>query len=67
MDKLKSSTEMLNFCCTTNLIRLMINEAQKLMKGSVNKDYLFIVHNDLVLMKAKEIIKWMRKNGYLNR
>ena len=53
VDKLKSSTAMLKFCCITELIRFMMNEAEKRMKGSVHEDNLFIVHNDLVLMKAK--------------
>ena len=67
MDKLKSSTAISKFCCINNLISLIMNEAEKLMKGSLNKDGLFIVHNDLVLMKAKEKINWMRQNGYLHR
>ena len=53
VDKLKSSTAMLKFCCITELIRFMMNEAEKQMKGSLHEDNLFIVHNDLVLMKAK--------------
>ena len=32
----------------------MMKEVEKLMKGSVHEDNLFIVHYDLVLMKAKE-------------
>ena len=53
VDKLKSSTSMSKFCCITNLIRFMMNEAEKLMKGSVHEDDLFIVHDALVLMTAK--------------
>ena len=35
------------------------------MKGSVHEEYLFIVHDDLVLMTAKEMIEWMKeKNRY---
>ena len=45
MDKLKSSTAMLKFCCITNLICFMMNEADKLMKGSVHEDDFFIVHD----------------------
>ena len=67
MDKLKSSTEILTFCCITDLIRFMMNEAEKLMKGSVHEEDLFIVHNDLVLITAKETINWMIQNGYLHR
>ena len=58
MDKLKSSTEMLKLCCITNLIRFMMNGGEKLMKGSVHKDYCFTVHYALVLMKEKEKINW---------
>ena len=53
MDKLKSFTAMSKFFCITDLIRFMINESGKLMKGSVHDDYFFIVHDDLVLMTAK--------------
>ena len=45
------------------MIRFMIKEAEKLMKGSVHEDYLFIVHDALVLMTAKETIKWMKYNN----
>ena len=65
--KLKSSTAMLKFCCITNIIRFIMNEAEKLMKWSLHDDDFFIVHNALVLMSAKEKINWMRKNGYLHR
>ena len=37
------------------------------MKGSVHEEYLFIVHDDLVLMTAKKKIIWMGQNGYLYR
>ena len=53
MDKLKSSTAMSKLCCIADLIRFMMNEAEKLMKGSVHEDDLFIVHNALVLMTSK--------------
>ena len=33
VDKLKSSTVMSKFCCITDLIRFMMNEAEKLIKG----------------------------------
>ena len=65
MDKLKSSTAMSKFCCITDLICFMMNEAENLMKGSVHEDNSFIVHDALVLMTAKEISKWMRQDGYL--
>ena len=57
VDKLKSSTSMSKLYCITDLIRFMMNEAEKLMKGYVHKDDFFIVHDDLVLMTAKETIK----------
>ena len=44
--------------CITDLIRFMMKEAENLMKGSVHEDDFFIVHDALVLMKAKETIKW---------
>ena len=67
VDKLKSSTAMSKLCCITNLIRFMMNEAEKVIKGSVYEEYFFIVHNDSVLMTAKETINWMRKNFYLHQ
>ena len=66
VDKLKFSTAMSKFCCITDLILLMMNEAEKLMKGLVYKDDLFTVHDALVLIPAKETINWMRQNRYLH-
>ena len=57
VEKLKTSSSMSKFCCITDLIRFMMKEAEKLMKGSVNEYYLFILHDTLVLMTAKETIK----------
>ena len=67
VEKLKSSTAITKLCCITDLICFMTNEADKLMKGSLQKEYFFIIHDDLVLMTEKETIKWMIKKGYLNR
>ena len=53
VEKLKSSFAMSKFCCITNLICFMMNEVEKLMKGSVHKDDLFIVNDVLTLMTAK--------------
>ena len=41
---------MSKFCCITDLIPFMMKETEKLMKGSVHEDDLFIFHDDLVLM-----------------
>ena len=43
-----------------------MNEAEKLMKGSVHEDDFYIVHSALVLMTAKEMITWMKEKGYLH-
>ena len=67
VDKMKSSTAMLKLCCITDLIRFMINEADKTTKASVHKDDFYIVQDDLVLTTAKETINWMKYNGYLPR
>ena len=67
MEKLKSSTAMSKFCCVTDLIRFMMNEAEKLMKGSVHEDDFYIFHDTLVLMPAMETINWMKQKGYLHR
>ena len=45
----------------------MIKEGEKLMKGSVHEEDLFIVHDDLVLMTEKETITWTRDNNYFHR
>ena len=60
VEKLKFSSSMLKFCCITDLIRFMMKEAEKLMKGSVHEYNLFIVHDALVLMTSKETIIWMK-------
>ena len=67
MEKLKSSTAMLKFVCITDLIRFMMDEAERLMKGSVHEDDFYIVHDALVLMTEKETINWMKEKGYLHR
>ena len=58
---------MSKFCCITDLIRFMMKEAENLMKGSVNEDDFFIVHDSLVLMTAKETIKWMKEKNCFHR
>ena len=37
------------------------------MKWSIHEDDFFIIHGDLVLMTAKEIIDWMKENNYFHR
>ena len=56
-DKLKSSSSMSKLCCITDLIRFMMKEADKLMKGSVHEEDFFIVHDALVLMTANVTIQ----------
>ena len=45
----------------------MMKEEENLMKGSVQKDDFFIVHDTLVLMTAMETIEWMKEKNYLHR
>ena len=45
----------------------MKKEAENLMKGSVHEDDFFIVHDALVLMTAKETIKWMKDKNCFHR
>ena len=54
VDKLKSSTAMSKLCCINDLIVFMMNEAEKLVKGSVHDDDFYIVQDAVVLMKSKE-------------
>ena len=63
MDKLKHSTEISKLFCITALIRFINNDAEKLMKRPAHKDDLFIVHDALVLMAAKEKNQQTRHNG----
>ena len=63
VEKLQSSSSMSKFCCITDLIRFMMKEAEKMMKGSVHEDHLFIVHHALVLMTSKDKITWMKENN----
>ena len=67
MDKLKSSTAMSKLCCINDLIVFMMNEAEKLVKGSVHDDDFYIVQDAVVLMKSKEKINRMKQNDYLPR
>ena len=53
VEKSKLSSYMSKFYCITDLIRFMVKEAEKLIKGSVHEDDLFIVHDALVLMTLK--------------
>ena len=66
VEKLKSPSSMSKLFCITDLIRFMMKEGEKLMKGSVNEDDLFIVHDDLVLMTAKETITCKWENKYFH-
>ena len=58
---------MSKFCCITDMIRFMMKEVDNLMKGSFHEDDFFIVHDALVLMTAKDTIKWMKENNYFHR
>ena len=58
---------MSKFCCITDLIRFMMNEAENLMKGSVHEDDFFIAHVALVLMTAKDTIEWMKEKNCYHR
>ena len=57
---------MSKFCCINDLILFMMKELDNLMKGYAHEDNLFIVHNDLVLMTAKETITWIKDNRYFH-
>ena len=57
---------MSKFCCITDLIRFMMKEEENLMKGSVNEDDFFIIHDALVLMTAKETIEWMKEKNFFH-
>ena len=54
---------MSKFCCITDLIRFIMKESENLIKGYFHEDDFFIVHDALVLMTAKETIKWMKEKN----
>ena len=54
---------MSKFFCITDMIRFMMKEAENLMKGYVHEDDFFIVHDDPVLMIAKETIEWTKEKN----
>ena len=54
---------MSKFYYINDLIRFMMKEAENLMKGYVHEDDFFIVHDDIVVMTAKEKIKWMKEKN----
>ena len=45
----------------------MMKETEKLMKGFVHEDDLFIARDAIVLMTVKDTIKWMKENNYFHR
>ena len=45
----------------------LMNEAEKLIKGSMHEDNIYIVYDALVLMTGKEKITWMNENNYFHR
>ena len=53
MGKLKFSTAISKFCCINDLIRFMMNEAEKLIKGSVNEDNFCIFHDPFFVNESK--------------
>ena len=61
VDKLKSSSSMPKCFCITDMIQFIIREEMKPMKGFVREDDLFIVHDYLLLITAKETIKWTKR------
>ena len=44
----------------------MMKEAEKLIKGSVHEEYLFIIHDDSVLMTVKNNTTWIKENNYFH-
>ena len=64
MEKVNLSSFMSKLFCITDLIRFMMKESDKLMKGSVHQENFFILHDALVLMTLKETRKWMKENNF---
>ena len=48
------------------MIRFIVKEVEKLMKGSVHEDDLFIAHDDLISTTEKLMITWIRENIYFH-
>ena len=58
---------MSKFCCITDLIRFMMKEEENLIKGSLNEYDLYIAHDAILLMTAKETIKWTKEKNCFHR
>ena len=67
VENLNNYSFMSKLCCISDLIRSMIKGGEKIMKGSVKKDDLSILHDKLVLTTKKTTIAWIRKNNYLHQ
>ena len=67
VDKLNNSSSVSRLCCISDLVRFMVREGQKIMKGSVHEDDFLIVHRVLQLVTAKSMITWTQKISiYIN-
>ena len=66
VEKLKIFCFIYKFCCSSDLIRFMVKEGEKIMKGSFYEDDFLMVHDALVLMTTNMTITWTRKNNYLH-
>ena len=49
------------------MIEFMVNESQRVMKGTYHEDDWFFYHDALTLMTATSTIEWMRKKDCLKR
>ena len=58
VEKLKNYSFISKFCYISDMIRFMVKEGEKIIKGSVYEDN-FIVHNALVLMAEKTTITYI--------
>ena len=55
------------YVCTTDLVKQIHEESNKLIQGSMHSDDWMFNHDTLLLMKAKECTEWMSSNHMLDR
>jgi hypothetical protein len=52
--------------CIKDLVKHIVVETERLMKGTQHKDDWMFYHDALTLMTAKETIVWMKRRGILS-
>jgi hypothetical protein len=67
VEKIKAVSQMSSYVCITDLVEHIVEETQRLMKGTKHEDDWVFYHDALTLMTAKETVEWMKKEGHFER